>query len=168
MPPLQDHPLRYALTNELHARPSPVIPVPSTAVFLALKPAQDAVARDRGRDRAHLLDLLDRHGAPHPAPEATHHATTVGRHHRALRTTSRGGLVLGSVEKGQPSVALAVPYVAATCLAPILSTHRWVRAFGAANAVALAVAALASLRFGMTTLFAAGAVTLIGLRALGL
>ncbi|MCB1390789.1 MAG: DUF3422 domain-containing protein [Rhodobacteraceae bacterium] len=80
MPPLQDHPLRYALTNELHARPSPVIPVPSTAVFLALKPAQDAVARDRGRDRAHLLDLLDRHGAPHPAPEATHHATTVGRH----------------------------------------------------------------------------------------
>ncbi|WP_334194847.1 DUF3422 family protein [Pararhodobacter sp.] len=80
MPPLQDHPLRYALTNELHARPSPVIAVPSTAVFLALKPAQDAVARDRGQDRAHLLDLLDRHGAPHPAPEATHHAAEAGRH----------------------------------------------------------------------------------------
>ncbi|MCA0205064.1 MAG: DUF3422 domain-containing protein [Proteobacteria bacterium] len=80
MPPLQDHPLRYALTNELHARPSPVIAVPSTAVFLALKPAQDAVARDRGQDRAHLLDLLDRHGAPYPAPEATHHAAEAGRH----------------------------------------------------------------------------------------
>jgi len=80
MPPLQDHPLRYALTNELHARPSPVISVPATAVFLALKPAQDAVARDRGRDRAHLIDLLDRHGAAHPAPEATHHAVTAGRH----------------------------------------------------------------------------------------
>lgn len=80
MPPLQDHPLRYALTNELHARPSPVIAVPSTAVFLALKPAQDAVARDRGSDRAHLVDLLDRHGAPHPAPEATHHAAEAGRH----------------------------------------------------------------------------------------
>ncbi|MFN4099357.1 MAG: DUF3422 family protein [Pararhodobacter sp.] len=80
MTPLQDHPLRYALTNELHARPSPVISVPSTAVFLALKPAQDAVARDRGKDRAHLLDLLDRHGATHPAPDATHHAATAGRH----------------------------------------------------------------------------------------
>lgn len=80
MKPLQDHPLRYALTNELHARPSPVVPVPSTAVFLALKPSQDAVARDRGLDRAHLLDLLDRHGSAHPAPEATHHAAEVGRH----------------------------------------------------------------------------------------
>lgn len=80
MPPLQDHPLRYALTNELHARPSPVIEVPATAVFLALKPAQDAVARDRDRDRAHLIDLLDRHGAAHPAPGATHHAAQAGRH----------------------------------------------------------------------------------------
>ena len=80
MPPIQDHPLRYALTNELHARPAPLIPVPSTAAFLALKPAQDAAARDRGLDRAHLIALLDRHGAPHPAPDANHHAGTLGRH----------------------------------------------------------------------------------------
>lgn len=80
MTAIVDHPLRYALTNELHARPSPVIPYPGTAVFLALKPAQDAVARDRAGDRAHLLDLLDRHGASHPAPEATHHGCSLGRH----------------------------------------------------------------------------------------
>ncbi len=80
MTPIQDHPLRYALTNELHARPSPVIAVPSTAVFIALKPVQDAAARDRAADRAHLVDLLDRHGAAHPAPEATHHGCTLGRH----------------------------------------------------------------------------------------
>ncbi len=80
MTTIQDHPLRYALTNELHARPSPVIPLPATAVFMALKPVQDAVARDRGADRAHLVDLLDRHGAAHPAPEATHHSCTAGRH----------------------------------------------------------------------------------------
>ncbi|WP_245902492.1 DUF3422 family protein [Pararhodobacter marinus] len=79
-PPFQDHPLRYALTNELHARPSPVVAVPATAVFLAVKPSQDAVARDRGRDRAHLVDLLDRHGAAHPAPDATHHFVRAGRH----------------------------------------------------------------------------------------
>jgi len=80
MPPIQDHPLRYALTNELHARPAPVITVPSTAVFMALKPANDAAARDRAVDRAHLVALLDRFGAAHPAPGATHHGCTLGRH----------------------------------------------------------------------------------------
>ncbi|MCB1398095.1 MAG: DUF3422 domain-containing protein, partial [Rhodobacteraceae bacterium] len=80
MPPIQDHPLRYALTNELHARPAPVIPVPSTAVFLALKSPQDAAARDRTADRAHLMSLLGRFGAAHPAPEANHHACQLGRH----------------------------------------------------------------------------------------
>jgi uncharacterized membrane-anchored protein len=80
MPPLADHPLRYQLTNELHARPAPIIPSPGTAVFLALKVPQDAAARDRAVDRAHLVALLDRHGAPHPAPDSTHHAATLGRH----------------------------------------------------------------------------------------
>ena len=80
MPTLADHPLRYALSNELHARPAPVVPVPGTAVFVALKPIEDAAARDRGADRAHLLALLDRHGAAHPPPEATHHGCTLGRH----------------------------------------------------------------------------------------
>jgi uncharacterized membrane-anchored protein len=77
--PIQDHALRFALTNELHARPAPVIPVPSTAVFMATKPERDAAARDRATDRRHLTALLDRHGAAHPAPEAKHHACTLGR-----------------------------------------------------------------------------------------
>ncbi len=80
MPPIQDHPLRYPLANELHARPAPVIPVPGTAVYLAIKPAQDAAARDRAADRTHLAALLDRHGAVHPAPESTHIGTSLGRH----------------------------------------------------------------------------------------
>lgn len=80
MPPLSDHPLRYPLTNELHARPAPVIQVPGTAVFLALKPEHEAVARDRGLDRAHLIALLARAGAPHPPPGATHHGCQIGRH----------------------------------------------------------------------------------------
>ncbi|MCC6000513.1 MAG: DUF3422 domain-containing protein [Pararhodobacter sp.] len=79
MPQIADHPLRYQLTNELHARPAPQVPVPGTAVFLALKPVSDAAARDRKQDRAHLEALLDRHGAPHPAPGATHHGCTLGR-----------------------------------------------------------------------------------------
>ncbi len=81
MPPIEDHPHRYALVNELHARPAARVPVPGVAVFIALKPEREAAKRDRGRDRAHLLALLDRHGAGHPPPEATHHSSDLGRHH---------------------------------------------------------------------------------------
>ncbi|MCA3445729.1 MAG: DUF3422 domain-containing protein [Rhodobacter sp.] len=80
MPPIDDHPLRYPLTNELHARPFPALEVPCTAVFLAFKEPVDAANRDRARDRAHLIDLLDRNGSPHPQPEATHFSGPVGRH----------------------------------------------------------------------------------------
>ncbi len=80
MPPIADHPQRYALVNELHARPAARIPVPSIATFLAIKPEQNAAQRPRDRDRAHLLALLDRHGAGHPPPDATYHTAEVGRH----------------------------------------------------------------------------------------
>lgn len=80
MPPIDDHPLRYPLTNELHARPFPSLEVPCTAVFLAIKEPVDAANRDRARDRAHLIDLLDRNGSPHPQPEATHFSGPIGRH----------------------------------------------------------------------------------------
>jgi uncharacterized membrane-anchored protein len=80
MPPIDDHPLRYPLTNELHARPFPSLEVPCTAVFLAYKEPVDAANRDRSRDLAHLIDLLDRNGSPHPEPEATHFSGPIGRH----------------------------------------------------------------------------------------
>jgi uncharacterized membrane-anchored protein len=78
--PITDHPLRYSLSNELHARPFPVVSAPSRAVYLALKPAQNAAARDRAADRAHLVALLDRFGAQHPQPGATHWFGTIGKH----------------------------------------------------------------------------------------
>ncbi|WP_425080979.1 DUF3422 family protein [Ruegeria arenilitoris] len=80
MTPIDDHPLRYALANELHARPFPVAATPCTVVFLAIKKPDAAVARDRDEDLAHLINLLDRHGAQHPQPEATHYAGQIGRH----------------------------------------------------------------------------------------
>lgn len=80
MPPLADHPLRYALSNELHARPFPKLAAPSRAAFLALKPASHAAGRDRAADLAHLIDLLDRYGVAHPQPEATHYSGQIGRH----------------------------------------------------------------------------------------
>jgi uncharacterized membrane-anchored protein len=80
MPPLEDHPQRYALVNELHARPFPSLEAPCHAVYVAIKEPVDAANRDRARDRAHLLALLDRHGAAHPQPEATHWSGALGRH----------------------------------------------------------------------------------------
>ncbi|MFC3615580.1 DUF3422 family protein [Lutimaribacter marinistellae] len=80
MPAIQDHPLRYQLANELHARPFPVTDAPCTVVFLAVMHPEDGADRDRGADRDHLLNLLDRHGVPHPSPEATHYSGQVGRH----------------------------------------------------------------------------------------
>ena len=80
MPPIADHPLRYTLANELHARPFPAVGAPSRAAYLAIKPASNAAGRDRAADRAHLIDLLDRFGAQHPQPDATHYFGTIGRH----------------------------------------------------------------------------------------
>ena len=76
---LDDYPDRYALANELHARPFPELTAPCRALHLAIKPEGDAAGRDRERDRAHLAALLDRYGAPHPPPGANHYSGTLGR-----------------------------------------------------------------------------------------
>lgn len=79
MPQIEDHPLRYALVNELHARPFPTLPVPCEAVYVAFKQPVDAANRDRAEDRRHLLTLLDRHAVAHPEPGATHMSGNMGR-----------------------------------------------------------------------------------------
>ena len=80
MPTLADHPQRYAIVNELHARPFPSLEVPCHAVYVAIKEPHEAVNRDREADRTHLLALLDRHGGAHPQPDATHFFGEIGRH----------------------------------------------------------------------------------------
>lgn len=75
-----EHPLRYALVNELHARPSPRLKAPCTAVYLAVKEPRDAANRDRARDVAHLAELCARHGAPRPDTSAGHYAAQLGRY----------------------------------------------------------------------------------------
>ncbi|MBT8411677.1 MAG: DUF3422 domain-containing protein [Octadecabacter sp.] len=80
MSPIQDHPLRYALANELHARPFPTLEAPCRAAYLAIKPAQNAAGRDRAADMAHLKVLLDHYAAPHPEEGATHYFGQIGRH----------------------------------------------------------------------------------------
>jgi uncharacterized membrane-anchored protein len=80
VPPLADHPLRYQLSNELHARPFPTVTTGSRAVFLALKHPDTMRAHSPQADTAHLLQLLDRYGAQHPQPGATHYFGPLGKH----------------------------------------------------------------------------------------
>jgi uncharacterized membrane-anchored protein len=79
MPAIEDHPLRYALVNELHARPFPALEAPCHAVYLAIKEPLDAANRSRDADRAHLIELLERHASAHPQPDATHFSGAIGR-----------------------------------------------------------------------------------------
>jgi uncharacterized membrane-anchored protein len=80
MAPITDHPLRYSLANELHARPFPTLDAPCRAAYLAIKPAENAAGRDRSADVAHLKALLDHYAAPHPEKGATHYFGQIGRH----------------------------------------------------------------------------------------
>ncbi|MDN5568713.1 MAG: DUF3422 domain-containing protein, partial [Paracoccus sp. (in: a-proteobacteria)] len=80
MDPAIEHPLRFALVNELHARPSPRISAPATAAFVAFKEPRDAANRDHGQDAAHLAALVSRHGGPRPDPGDSHYQGQLGRH----------------------------------------------------------------------------------------
>ena len=71
-------PERYALSNELHARPFPTLTAPCQAIFLAIQPAGGA-QRTLPDDRQNLINLLDRYGAQHPASEARHYTSELGR-----------------------------------------------------------------------------------------
>lgn len=77
---LQDHPRRLDLAHELHARPFPEVQGPGFAVFLAIKNADDTTGADPSTARAHLIELLDHHGAAHPNPGATHYFGDIGKH----------------------------------------------------------------------------------------
>lgn len=80
MPPIDDHPQRYKLANELHARPFPAMASPCTAAYIAIKQSGPSATRDRSLDLAHLTNLLDRHGVAHPQPGATHYYGQIGKH----------------------------------------------------------------------------------------
>ena len=76
----QDHPLRYDIVNELHARPFPV--AGCAVVGRVSSPSRTRrmhANRDRESERAHLLDILDRHATAHPQPGATHFSGPIGR-----------------------------------------------------------------------------------------
>ncbi|MBO9473491.1 DUF3422 domain-containing protein [Shimia sp. R10_1] len=76
---ITDHPLRYQLANELHARPFPTLDVPCRAVFVAWRIPREQIGAREQAARAHLINLLDRFGVAHPPPGATHFTCQIGR-----------------------------------------------------------------------------------------
>lgn len=80
MAPIQDHPLRYALTSELHARPFPALRTPQVAAYIAIRATGDAASRDRAVDLEHLTRLLKHYGAPLPSGQATHYYGEMGKY----------------------------------------------------------------------------------------
>lgn len=69
-----DHPERFALAEEVHARPPESVSVPARATYLALLVDSD----ERGRESAHLAKLCERYAVPLPSREVTHFSACMG------------------------------------------------------------------------------------------
>ena len=80
MSAIQDHPLRYELANELHARPFPSLDAPARVAYLAFTQNTEGDHSTRLNARDQLIALLDRFGETHPQPDATHYFGALGRH----------------------------------------------------------------------------------------
>lgn len=69
-----DHPERYALAEEVHARPPELLNAPCRASCLAVLVEAEA----RVAEAIHLARLCERFGMAAPARDATHFSTRLG------------------------------------------------------------------------------------------
>jgi uncharacterized membrane-anchored protein len=69
-----DHPERFLLAEEVHARPSEQLPTPARATYLAILVDAD----ERGLESAHLARLCERYAVTPPAREVTHFTARMG------------------------------------------------------------------------------------------
>lgn len=69
-----NHPQRFALNYELHARPPEALDIPEQASYLAL--ATDPSNREAEHER--IVELCTRYGVPPPAPELNHFQVDLG------------------------------------------------------------------------------------------
>jgi uncharacterized membrane-anchored protein len=72
LPP--DHPERFVLAEEVHARPPEAVEAPARLTYVAVLVDGD----DRERERTHLAALCERFGVTPPGPSATHFSARVG------------------------------------------------------------------------------------------
>jgi uncharacterized membrane-anchored protein len=72
LPP--DHPERFVLAEEVHARPPEAVDAPARATYVAVLVDAD----DRDRERAHVAQLCERFAVAPPPPGATHFSARLG------------------------------------------------------------------------------------------
>ncbi len=70
----ENHDQRFALANEIHARPQEAVQPPARASYLAVMIDAD----ERDRDHAHVAALCQRYGAHPPPADATHFSSDLG------------------------------------------------------------------------------------------
>ena len=70
----ENHPQRYQLANEVHARPHEPLKAPERAFYLAV--LVDGTARKR--EQAHVAALCERYGKHPPPAEAIHFSVDLG------------------------------------------------------------------------------------------
>ena len=100
-----NHPERFALAEEVHARPPEVLPTPARASYLAVL----VDSEDRSRETAHLARLCERFAVPPPARELTHFSARLG----ALRLKWERHGEFSSwtlIAPGMPSGAESTPF----------------------------------------------------------
>jgi uncharacterized membrane-anchored protein len=76
-PPMRlpdDHPQRFQLANEVHARPHEALKAPERAFYLAVL----VEPGERAREHAHVAALCERQGAHPPPADAIHFAADLG------------------------------------------------------------------------------------------
>ena len=69
-----NHPQRFVLANEIHARPQEALHPPARASYVAAMVGPD----ERDREHAHVAALCERYGAHPPPPETTHFSRDLG------------------------------------------------------------------------------------------
>ncbi|MFC3147978.1 DUF3422 family protein [Piscinibacterium candidicorallinum] len=72
LPP--DHPDRFVLAEEVHARPPEPLQTPARASYIAVMVDSD----DRERERMHIASLCERFAVPGPGAGATHFSARLG------------------------------------------------------------------------------------------
>ncbi len=74
MPLPDNHPQRFALANEVHARPHEPLQAPERASYIALL----VDAEQRSREHGHVVALCERYGVHRPPEDAIYYAVDLG------------------------------------------------------------------------------------------
>jgi uncharacterized membrane-anchored protein len=73
LPIPDNHPQRYKLHNEVHARAPIVLKLPVRSSLLALTLSNE----EKKREQAHISELCDRYGVMPPKEDSTHFSATL-------------------------------------------------------------------------------------------